>query len=92
MVRSQTDGQGVEILISDTGIGIPKEDLPRIWDRLYRVEKSRSRASGGTGIGLAIVKQIVERHGGHVTAESVEGKGTTMRFWIPLESEPGMTE
>ncbi|QSO53096.1 HAMP domain-containing protein [Alicyclobacillus curvatus] len=92
MVYGQTVSQGVEISISDTGIGIPKEDLPRIWDRLYRVEKSRSRARGGTGLGLAIVKQIVELHGGHVTAESVEGKGTTMRFWIPLDSGAGMTE
>lgn len=86
IVQSKIEGKWLEVSVSDTGIGIPKEELPRIWDRLYRVEKSRSRARGGTGLGLAIVKQIVELHGGEVMAESVETQGTTMRFRIPYLS------
>jgi two-component system, OmpR family, sensor histidine kinase BaeS len=76
-------GDWVEVSVSDTGVGIPRDDLSYIWDRLYRVEKSRSRAGGGTGLGLAIVKQIVEAHGGTVHAESVENFGTTISFRIP---------
>lgn len=74
----------LQVSVEDTGIGISKAELPHIWDRLYRVEKSRSRERGGTGLGLAIVKQIVELHGGTVQAQSVEGKGTTIAFRIPL--------
>ena len=73
-----------EITVSDTGIGIPKNELPHIWDRLYRVEKSRSRTSGGTGLGLSIVKQIVEAHDGTVHADSVENVGTTISVRIPF--------
>lgn len=74
----------IEVIVSDSGIGIPKSDLPYIWDRLYRVEKSRSRTGGGSGLGLAIVKHIVESHGGSVHADSVETAGTTISFRIPL--------
>lgn len=73
-----------EVKVSDTGVGIPAKDLPHIWDRLYRVEKSRSRVGGGTGLGLSIVKQIVEAHGGTVQAESAENVGTTITVRIPL--------
>jgi len=67
----------VAILLSDTGIGIPPKDLPRIFERFYRVDTARSREQGGTGLGLAIVKHIIQQHGGSVTVESTPGKGST---------------
>jgi two-component system phosphate regulon sensor histidine kinase PhoR len=70
----------VTINVSDTGVGIPKESLPRIFERFYRVDKERSREAGGTGLGLAIVKHIVEAHGGKVTVQSTVGKGSTFSF------------
>ena len=74
----------VEISIEDTGIGIPKELLYRIFERFYRVDKARSRDLGGTGLGLAIVKHIVETHGGLVQVDSVVGKGSTFTLILPL--------
>lgn len=70
--------QDTNVIITDNGEGIPKEDLPKIFDRLYRVEKSRSRKSGGTGLGLAIVKEIIESHGGSMEVRSKLGKGTSV--------------
>ncbi|MUK89215.1 HAMP domain-containing protein [Ornithinibacillus sp. L9] len=75
----------LNIVISDSGEGIPEKDLPHIFERLYRVEKSRSRASGGKGFGLAIAKEIVESHGGEIEVHSELGKGTTIT--ISLGSE-----
>ena len=76
-----------EIIVSDTGIGIPGEDLPHIFDRFYRSEKSRSRKTGGAGIGLTIVKSIVEAHGGAIEAASLPGEGTVFKFTIPISDD-----
>jgi signal transduction histidine kinase len=73
----------VRISVSDTGQGIPSEDLKRIFERFYRVDKARSRPAGGTGLGLPIVKQVVEQMGGSVTVESVLGRGA--KFTILLK-------
>jgi signal transduction histidine kinase len=70
--------------VSDTGRGIPTEDLPRIFDRFYRADRSRTRSSGGAGLGLAIARRIIEAHGGTIWAESEMGKGTTVRFRLPV--------
>ncbi len=74
---------GIVIEVRDTGLGIPPEDLPRIFERFYRVDKSRSREMGGTGLGLAIVKHIVQAHGGTVEAESAPGQGSCFRITLP---------
>ncbi len=74
---------GVETAVSDNGPGIPPEDLPRLFDRFWRAEKSRSRATGGSGLGLAVVKQLVEAHNGRIIVESARGVGTRFAFTLP---------
>ncbi|MCR4288322.1 MAG: ATP-binding protein [Deltaproteobacteria bacterium] len=78
---SRQDGF-IRIDVADTGIGIPKEDIPRIFERFYRVDKARSRELGGTGLGLAIVKHIIQGHGGRLNVESAPGKGSTFSFML----------
>jgi two-component system sensor histidine kinase SenX3 len=85
-VATPGDG-GVEISVSDQGIGIPERDLERIFERFYRVDPARSRATGGTGLGLAIVKHVMAAHGGRVIVRSVEGQGSTFTLWVPLRQE-----
>jgi len=94
---SNTDGQvrlaaqrratAVALSVSDDGIGISGEDLPRIFERFYRADKARSRELGGTGLGLSIVKHIAQIHGGTVEAESKLGKGATIRLFLPAVTE-----
>jgi two-component system phosphate regulon sensor histidine kinase PhoR len=82
-VQARRTGDGrVTLSVSDTGIGIPRADLPRITERFYRVDKARSRELGGTGLGLAIVKHLVLAHGGDLAIESEEGRGTTVRVLL----------
>jgi len=86
-VRSHTDGQWVELSVTDRGIGIPDRDLERIFERFYRVDRARGRDTGGTGLGLAIVRHVATNHGGDVRVESHEGTGST--FTLRLPSGPG---
>ncbi|MEK6683456.1 MAG: phosphate regulon sensor histidine kinase PhoR [Nitrospirota bacterium] len=81
-VEARQTESAVEIAVSDTGIGIPSREIPRIFERFYRVDRARSREMGGTGLGLSIVKHIVEAHGGKVSIESQMGKGS--RFVVTL--------
>jgi len=74
--------------VRDTGIGIPPEHIPRLFERFYRVDKARSRAVGGTGLGLAIVKHLVLAHNGQVRVESEVCKGSTFYFQIPVTAAP----
>jgi two-component system phosphate regulon sensor histidine kinase PhoR len=84
-LRAEPRGKEIALSVSDNGIGINKEDLPRIFERFYRADKSRSADNGGTGLGLAIVKHIVQLHGGRVEAESEVGRGTTLHVLLPIQ-------
>lgn len=86
-VRLIEHAQHFEVEVRDSGIGIPREHLHRIFERFYRVDRARSRDMGGTGLGLAIVKHVVKAHGGQVEAESTEGSGTTFRVEFPRPSK-----
>ncbi len=83
------DSGWAQLVVSDTGVGIPSDDLPHIFDRFYRVDKARSRAQGGSGLGLAIAKWIVQAHGGAIKVDSTVGVGTTFTITLPIHQAPG---
>jgi heavy metal sensor kinase len=80
------DVESVVLRVTDTGVGIAPEHLPRLFERFYRVDRARSRHNGGTGLGLAIVKSVAEAHGGHVDVTSTPGQGSTFTVWLPSRS------
>jgi signal transduction histidine kinase len=82
-VRIEADDIEVRIAVADTGVGVPAEHLPRLFERFYRVDGARSRDSGGTGLGLALVKHVAERSGGSVEIDSTLGTGTTVTLRLP---------
>ncbi|MDP2718285.1 MAG: ATP-binding protein [Dehalococcoidia bacterium] len=86
-VTAERKGNNIEVSVSDTGEGIPETDLSHIFERFYRVDKSRARATGGSGLGLTIAKRIVEAHGGVIRAQSEVGKGSVFSFSVPLSPE-----
>lgn len=88
VVSVKADRRNVQIIVSDTGIGIAKEDLSRIFGRFWRADASRAREAGGLGVGLSVTKQIVERHHGYISVESELGKGTTFTIHLPREHTP----
>ena len=90
-VRELSPQPFVEVYVKDSGIGIPKEDLPRLFERFYRVDKARSRELGGTGLGLAIVKHLVRAQGGEVRVTSDVGCGSEFSFTLPHD-DLGMSE
>lgn len=83
-VSATRQGDWVEVSVSDTGEGIPAEDFPHIFERFYRVDKSRARATGGSGLGLTIAKRLVEAHGGKIEAQSEPTKGSRFSFTVPI--------
>ena len=80
------DGGQVVLAVHDHGIGIPGRDLDRVFERFYRVDKARSRETGGSGLGLSIVRHVMANHGGQVSVTSVEGEGSTFTLRVPLAS------
>lgn len=84
IIWSEVEGRNLAIKVSDTGIGIPPESINHIFDRFYRVDKARARAAGGAGLGLSIVKAVVESHKGNITVTSEVGRGSTFKVTIPL--------
>jgi signal transduction histidine kinase len=92
-VRAARENGALRVSVQDTGPGIPAEQLPLVFERFYRADPSRSREDGGTGIGLAIARSVVEAHGGKIWAESTVGKGSTFSFVLPAdEPEPAIRE
>lgn len=91
-VKSWQQNSKIWVAIEDTGPGMAPDDLPHVFDRFWRADRSRDRASGGTGIGLTICRRLIELHGGHIEVESTLGKGSTFRFWLPIAANPTPSE
>ena len=87
IVSMKTTDDQMILSIKDQGLGIPKQDLPKIFDRFYRVDRARSRAQGGTGLGLAIAKEIIKQHNGFIWAKSEYGKGSTFTIVLPYDKD-----
>jgi signal transduction histidine kinase len=86
-IAVEPDAAGVSVEVRDTGQGIPDADLPRIFDRFYRTNSAKTSTTVGTGLGLSITREIIHRHGGHLTVTSELGIGTTFRVTLPTERE-----
>jgi len=94
VISAETEQNFIKVLIKDTGSGISEDELPKVFERFYRVEKTRSRSFGGTGLGLSIARKVVEAHGGTIWIESTQGKGTSVWFTLPMaksSEEPGVS-
>ncbi|MEQ8842449.1 MAG: ATP-binding protein [Acidimicrobiales bacterium] len=87
-IRARLVDEQIELTVQDGGIGIPRKDLDRVFERFYRVDSGRSRHSGGTGLGLSMVRHIVANHGGRIGVDSVEGEGTTFTIFLPAVPPP----
>jgi two-component system sensor histidine kinase BaeS len=83
-ITAHVEDGWIVVRVRDSGAGIAEEDLPHVFDRFYRADRSRSRATGGAGLGLAIVRQLVEAHGGQIEVESEPGRGTAFTFTLPV--------
>lgn len=86
-ITAEAEKEWLKVAVADTGIGIPRESIPRLFERFYRVDKARSRKAGGTGLGLAIVKHILELHHGKIEVDSIVGKGSIFTVYLPLEHQ-----
>jgi signal transduction histidine kinase len=86
-VSAEAQNGNAVLTVSDNGIGIPEESLPHVFERFYRAEKARSRGSAGFGLGLSLVQAVCRAHGGAVSIESTEGRGTTVRVSLPLRDK-----
>ncbi|CAM3528882.1 sensor histidine kinase [Nocardioides zeicaulis] len=89
VVTTRSEGDQVQVSVVDQGIGIPPEDIDRIFERFYRVDPARHRSTGGTGLGLAIVKHVAATHGGDIAVWSVQGQGSTFTLTLPRNPQPG---
>jgi signal transduction histidine kinase len=83
-VQARRDGSNALVTVHDTGIGIGEQELSRVFERFYRADEARNRQSGGAGLGLAIARELVSRHGGKISVESTEGAGSTFTVQLPL--------
>jgi len=90
-VRARVEDDTVALIVQDTGRGIPARDLDRVFERFYRVDRSRDASTGGTGIGLSIVRHVAINHGGTVSVDSFEGEGSTFTMVLPLEADPDVS-